>query len=88
MSVGVSLRNQIFGVLVNISIFGTLTNVTVGVDQHVHVDEYLDIRACSCRDFLFVKLVLLCGDEILYTTKTLIDDKRISLVFHWYFICN
>ena len=40
MSVGVNLRNQIFGVLVNNSIFGTLTNVTVGVDQHVNVEDF------------------------------------------------
>ena len=82
MSVGVSLKNQLFGVLVDISIFGTLRNVTVGVDYCVNVDKYLDIKACSCREYLFVKLVLACGDEILYTTVILIDNKKISLVFH------
>ena len=45
MSVGVSLKNQLFGVLVDISIFGTLRNVTVGVDYCVNVDKYLDIKA-------------------------------------------
>ena len=70
----------------NINIFGTLTNVTVGVDYHVNIDEYLDNKAGSCRESLFVKLILACGDEILYTTEASIDDKNfigISLLFHW-----
>ena len=35
------------------------------------IDEYLDIKNCSCKKSLIVKLVLECEDEILSTTRTL-----------------
>ena len=35
------------------------------------IDEYLDIKNCSCKKSLIVKLVLECEDEILSATRTL-----------------
>ena len=40
------------------------------------LDEYLDIKNCSCKKCLIGKLVLACEDEILVTTETSYDDKK------------
>ena len=40
------------------------------------IDDYLDIKNCSCKKFLIVKLVLERADEILETTETSFDDKK------------
>ena len=53
------------------------------------IDEYLDISVQ--KKFLFGKLVLACGDEILKTTETSLDDKKVTrekvialfILFHW-----
>ena len=42
------------------------------------IDEYLDIKNCSCHDRIFGKLVLACKDEILNTTETSIVDKKVT----------
>ena len=42
------------------------------------IDEYLDIRNCSCEKRLFGKLVLVCEDEMLNTTETSLDDKKVK----------
>ena len=36
------------------------------------IDEYLDIKNCSCEKHLFSNLVLTCEDEILKTHLTII----------------
>ena len=41
-------------------------------------DEYLDIKNCPCKKRLFGKLLLACGDEILNTTETSLDDKKVT----------
>ena len=38
------------------------------------IDEYLDIKNCSCERRLISKLVLQCEDEILNTT--LLNDNK------------
>ena len=35
------------------------------------IDEYLDIKICSCKKSLISKLVFECEDEIVNTTRTL-----------------
>ena len=42
------------------------------------IDEYLDIRNCSCEKRLLGKLVLVCEDEMLNTTETSLDDKKVK----------
>ena len=42
------------------------------------IDEYLDIKNCSCEKHLIGKLVLECEDEILNTTETLLNDKKVA----------
>ena len=42
------------------------------------VDEYLDIKNCSCENRLFSKLTLECEDEILNAMETIIEDKNVS----------
>ena len=42
------------------------------------IDEYLDIKNCSCEKRLIDKLVLECEDEILSTTETLLNDKKVA----------
>ena len=39
------------------------------------IDEYLNIRTCSCEKRLIGKSVLECEDEILNIIKTLLNDK-------------
>ena len=39
------------------------------------IDEYLNIRTCSCEKRLIGKLVLECEDEILNIIETLLNDK-------------
>ena len=43
------------------------------------IDEYLDIRNCSCEKCLIGKLVLEFEDEILNTTETSLDDKESNM---------
>ena len=40
------------------------------------IDEYLDIKNCSCKKQLISKLVLECEDAVLNTTETYPDDKK------------
>ena len=57
------------------------------------IDEYLNIKNCPCSKGLFSKLLLLaCRDEILNTTETSLDDKKVTCekkiivlltLFHW-----
>ena len=42
------------------------------------IAEYLNIKNCSCKKRLIGKLVLACEDKILNTTKSLLDDKKIT----------
>ena len=43
-----------------------------------NIDKYFDIKNCSCKKHHFGKLVLACEDEILNTTETLLDDKKVT----------
>ena len=53
------------------------------------IEEHLDISIQ--KKFPFGKLVLACEDEILKTTETSLDDKKVTrekvivlfIVFHW-----
>ena len=42
------------------------------------IEEYLDIKNCSCKKRLFVQLLLTCEDEISHTTETSLDDKKVT----------
>ena len=42
------------------------------------VDEYLDIKNCSCEKRLFGKLVIACKNEISNTTETPFDNKKVA----------
>ena len=42
------------------------------------IDEYLDTKYCSCEKRLIGKLVLECEDEILNTTESSLDDKKVT----------
>ena len=42
------------------------------------IDEYLYIKNCSSEKRLIGKLVLECEDEILNTTGTLLNDKKVA----------
>ena len=43
------------------------------------VHQYLDIEYCLCGKRLFDKLILICKDEILSTTKTLLYNKNSNI---------
>ena len=40
-------------------------------------DEYLNTNNCLCKKCLIDKIVLECQDEILNTTETSLDDKKV-----------
>ena len=42
------------------------------------IDEYLNIKKCSCEKRLFGKLASACEDEILNTIETSLDDKKVT----------
>ena len=42
------------------------------------IDEYLDVKNYSCEKRLIGKLVLECESEILNTTQTLLNDKKVA----------
>ena len=45
-------------------------------DKACKIGEYLDNKNCSCKKCFCNKLVLVCEDEILNTTKTTIVHKK------------
>ena len=40
-------------------------------------DEYFDIKNCSCEESLFLKLAVAYVNDILNTTETLLNDKKV-----------
>ena len=42
------------------------------------IDEYLDIKKCLCKKCLFGKLLLACEGEMINTTKTSFDNKKVA----------
>ena len=42
------------------------------------IDKYLNIKNCSCEKRLIDKLIVECEDEILNTTKTLLNDIKVA----------
>ena len=48
-----------------------------GSNKACKIDEYLDIKNCSCKQRLFGKLALACEDEILNITETSLNDKKV-----------
>ena len=41
------------------------------------IDEYLNTKNCSCKKYLIGKLVLQCENEMLDTTETSLDHKKV-----------
>ena len=42
------------------------------------IDEYVNIKTCSCGESHFDKLILTCEDKLLNTTETSLDDKKVT----------
>ena len=42
------------------------------------IDEYLDIKNCSCEKHQISKFLSEYEDEIFDTTETLLDDKKVA----------
>ena len=65
------------GVLVEMIICGILACVIVNVIRHIKLmNIYILKKVCIKR--LFGKLVLECEDEILNTTESSLDDKKVT----------
>ena len=45
-------------------------------NEAFEIDEYLDIKNCSCKQRLIDKLILECENKMLNTTETSLDDKK------------
>ena len=72
MNVAVSVKNYIIWVLVKM-ISPSMCNCEC--NKTYKIDEYLDIKNCFCEKRVIGKLVLECEDEILTTTKNLLNDN-------------
>ena len=68
VGVGMSVKNQIIGVIAKMIMCGILVQVILNAIKH-KIDGCLDIKKCFCKKRLFGKLVLACQDEILNTTE-------------------
>ena len=77
MNVWLSVKNQTIGALVKLIICGILARVIASVIEHAN-ETYVDTKNCSCEKHLFVKLVSPCEGEILNTTETSSDDKKVT----------
>ena len=49
-----------------------------GCNTACKINEYLDIKNCSCEKCVFGKLVLVCKDEILKATETSLDNEKVT----------
>ena len=47
-------------------------------NKNCKIDEYLDIKNCSCEKRLFGKLALACENEKLITTETSLNDRKVA----------
>ena len=67
------------GFLVIVVICVILGPVIASVKTHfkLTIDYYLDIKNWSCKKLLIGKLILACEHEVLNTTVTSLDDKKI-----------
>ena len=52
-----------------------------GSNKTRKIFEYLDIKNVSGEKYLFDKLGLTCGDEILNTTKASLNRKKIFTIY-------
>ena len=67
------------GVFVKVIICGILVRVIVSVIRHVKLTNIFEMKNCSWEKRLFGKLVLACEDEILNTTETSLDEKKLRV---------
>ena len=65
INIGVSVRNQMIGVLAKRVMCGIIVSVTdCELMQRHKIYEYLDTKNCSCEKRLIGKVVLACEDEV------------------------
>ena len=76
--VSVSVKNQTLGVLEKMVTCGILVHVIASLTRHLKIDEYLNIKNCSCEKTLFGKLVLACKDETLNKTEAWLNDTKVT----------
>ena len=50
-----------------------------GCNKACKLNKYLAIKNCSCGERLFGKLALGCDDEVLNTTETFFNEKKVTL---------
>ena len=75
MNASVSVNNLITGVLVKRVIFVTLVHVIWSPIKHA---KLINIKNYTCEKRPIGKLVLECQDEILNTTETILNGKRVA----------
>ena len=73
-NVGVNVKNYMIEVLAKMIISGILGHFEC--NKAGKIDEYWDIKNCSCKKCLIGKLVLECKKEILNTIETSLDDEK------------
>ena len=78
INVGVSVKNQMIGVVVQMTKFGILVRVIVSAIRHVKLTVIQILKSSSRTNSLFGKLVLTCEGDISNTTDTSLDDKTVA----------
>ena len=77
MNIGVSVI-KLDNNLVKIIICWILSTCDCKCNKNCKIDEYLDIKNCSCEKRLFGKLALACENEKLITTETSLNDRKVA----------
>ena len=78
INVVVSVRNQMIGVFVKRGYLRNHITCNFECDKACKISKYVDIKSCSCKKYIFGKLVSAREDEMLNTTENSFVDKKIT----------
>ena len=78
MNVGVSVKNWMLGALPKMIIRGILVHIIASVVSHVKLVNIYILKIAHVKKRLIGKLVIEYKNEILITTDTALDDKKVT----------
>ena len=78
MNVGASVKNWMLGALPKMIIRGILVHIIASVVSHVKLLNIYILKIAHVKKRLIGKLVIEYKNEILITTDTALDDKKVT----------
>ena len=78
MNVGVSVKNWMLGALPKMIIRGILVYIIASVVSHVKLVNIYILKIAHVKKRLIGKLVIEYKNEILITSNTALDDKKVT----------